>query len=76
MDRPTLSNWQQPPNHRWAYQHVRELIPTERIWRGEGPPSALEQELRPIPEDLAAALAETWTDAFLLMHRGVVLHEH
>ena len=76
MDRPTLSTWQQPPYHRWAYQHVRELIPTERIWRGEGPPSSLTMDVRPVPDDLAAALAETWTDAFLVMHRGTVIHEH
>jgi hypothetical protein len=24
----TLANWQDPPFNRWAFQHVRELIPT------------------------------------------------
>jgi hypothetical protein len=24
----TLANWQEPPFNRWAFQHVRELIPT------------------------------------------------
>jgi hypothetical protein len=24
----TLENWQRPPYNRWAFQHVRELIPT------------------------------------------------
>ena len=27
----TLANWQDPPFNRWAFQHVRELIPTARI---------------------------------------------
>ena len=26
--RVTLANWQDPPFNRWAFQHVRELIPT------------------------------------------------
>ena len=33
----TLANWQEPPFNRWAFQHVRELIPTARISRGAGP---------------------------------------
>src|SRR5712691_2545599 len=33
----TLANWQDPPFNRWAFQHVRELIPTARIARGDGP---------------------------------------
>jgi hypothetical protein len=32
----TLENWQRPPFNRWAFQHVRELIPTARIARGDG----------------------------------------
>ena len=27
----TLANWRTPPNHRWAFHHVRELIPTAEI---------------------------------------------
>ena len=33
----TLENWQRPPFNRWSFQHVRELIPTARISRGDGP---------------------------------------
>jgi len=32
----TLANWQRPPFNRWSFQHVRELIPTARISRGDG----------------------------------------
>ena len=35
--RVTLANWQDPPFNRWAFQHIRELIPTARISRGAGP---------------------------------------
>ena len=27
----TLANWQDAPNQRWAFQHMRELIPTHPI---------------------------------------------
>jgi CubicO group peptidase (beta-lactamase class C family) len=33
----TVANWLLPPFNRWAFQHVRELIPTARIARGDGP---------------------------------------
>jgi len=32
----TLANWQDPPYNRWAFQHVRELVPSARIPRGDG----------------------------------------
>ena len=31
QSRVTLANWQDPPFNRWAFQHIRELIPTARI---------------------------------------------
>ena len=39
--RVTLSNWQDPPFNRWAFSHLRELVPTQRIARGAGPVSPL-----------------------------------
>ncbi len=41
QSRVTLANWQDPPFNRWAFLHVRELIPTARISRGDGPASPL-----------------------------------
>ena len=39
----TLANWQEPPFNRWAFQHVRELIPSARIARGDRPRAAAAQ---------------------------------
>ena len=38
----TLANWRTPPFNRWAFQHVREVVPTAEIaghpaWRWEFP---------------------------------------
>ena len=37
-----LANWQDAGVCEWAFGHVRELIPTERIGRGAGPVSDLD----------------------------------
>ena len=29
--RVTLANWQDPPFNRWAFRHMREIIPSHRI---------------------------------------------
>ena len=34
----TAGNWQDPPFNRWAYWHVREILPTYLVSRGAGPP--------------------------------------
>jgi len=43
----TLSNWQEPPWNRWAFQHVGQLIPSARISRGDGPILELPPTLSP-----------------------------
>src|SRR5579863_808840 len=35
----TLANWQDPPFNRWAFRHMRELIPSQPI--PAGPPASL-----------------------------------
>jgi hypothetical protein len=81
----TLANWQDPPFNRWAFQHVRELIPTARIPRGDGPvwPLAADESdiggirFRIDGRELSVAelLAETYTDGFLVLHRGRIVTE-
>jgi CubicO group peptidase (beta-lactamase class C family) len=81
----TLANWQDPPFNRWAFQHVRELIPTARISRGTGPARRLpraECDLSGIAFrsgerglTIGDLLAESYTDAFLVMHRGRIVTE-
>ena len=84
----TLANWQDPPFNRWAFQHLREIIPTHRISRGWGPVRRLAHERRPLSPDavavqrlegrsstLAEVLADTWTDAVVIVHDGRVVLE-
>lgn len=81
----TLANWQEPPFNRWAFQHVRDLIPTARIGRGDGPVWQLPRDERDLwgvrfrvgRRDLTVErlLADTWTDGFLVLHRGRIVAE-
>jgi len=81
----TLENWQQAPYNRWAFQHVRELIPTARIPRGDGPvwdlPRA-ERDLMEVPLAIRSGtltvgqvLDRTYTDGFLVIHQGRIVTE-
>jgi CubicO group peptidase (beta-lactamase class C family) len=81
----TLANWQDPPYLRWAYVHVRELIPTALISRGTGPVVPLPRaprDLDDLPFHVAGRrhtvgemLDRTDTDGFLVIHHGRVLVE-
>ncbi|WP_425403179.1 serine hydrolase domain-containing protein [Hwanghaeella sp.] len=82
--RPTLENWDLPPFNRWSFQNIRSLFPTVGINRGDGPVFDLPQALRPFddfrfeaPEGgektVAQCLSDTYTDAFLVLHKGKVL---
>jgi CubicO group peptidase (beta-lactamase class C family) len=79
-------DWDRPPWNRWAFQHIRELLPTVEVWRGSGhrrPLPRAERELDDLPvEDgagrattLAGLLDETYTDGFLVLKDGKVAFE-
>jgi CubicO group peptidase (beta-lactamase class C family) len=81
----TLGNWQDPPFNRWSFQHVRELIPTVRIARGTGPVRRLPRAERDLSGlafrsgerklTVGDMLAESYTDGFLVLHRGRIVTE-
>ena len=82
----TLANWQDPPFNRWAFKHLRELIPSHVIPAARPgavplPASALPLGNPPVTRlDGSAAtlddvLAGTFTDAFLVLHDGQVAAE-
>ncbi len=80
----SLSNWQDPPFNRWGVQHVRDLIPTARIARGDRA-RALTRAERDLDGfklqlgrrrvGLQRFLDETYTDGLLVLHRGKVVTE-
>lgn len=74
------------PQHRWAFSHMRELVPTVGILRG-GPVAALPQAPRDDLDDVQVTapdgrvmtwretLAANYTDAILVMKDGKIVYE-
>lgn len=78
------------PQLRWTLSHVRELLPTTGVWRGEGTPSRFAE---PFGFDEASidtlaftdldghhrrwheSLADTYTDGIVVLYRGRRIYE-
>ncbi len=76
------------PTHRYAFARMREFLPTTRVSRGAGPvwelPAALRDDIDAVRfaalddgRELTweQALAENFTDAVLVLHRGAIVYE-
>ena len=85
-DALNLSNWRQPHNNRWAFHHVREIVPSEDIPRGTSvsvfDKSIVDDVSRvsvpgPAGEDwsLQDWLEVSNSDALLVAHKGKIVHE-
>lgn len=82
----TLANWRTAPFNRWAFHHVRELIPSADIAHGTRIRSLPGQSIdlkgvRIDPDSgeamgLEAFLQETDTDGFAILQRGRLVFEH
>lgn len=83
--RVTLANWLEPPFNRWSFSHLREIIPTAKIGRGDGPASEFERDEHDLNDvafrfrgrtvSVAEMLEETYTDAYLVVQRGRIVSE-
>jgi CubicO group peptidase (beta-lactamase class C family) len=82
----TLANWRTAPYSKWAFQHVREIVPSADIPNAPGDVWELVSE----PKNFASFrfehggkqysidkfLDETDTDGLVILHRGKVILEH
>ena len=86
-DQVTLANWREPPFNRWAFQHVRELLPTAAI--ENEPQSVAEWKLSSVDTldwhvddaeqqamSFAQFLDKSASDAIVIVHRGRIIFEH
>jgi CubicO group peptidase (beta-lactamase class C family) len=80
----TLANWQDPPYSRWAFRHMRELIPSQPIPAGS--PVPLPAAPGPLPDPpvwridgstatTAEVFADTYTDALVVLKDGQLVAE-
>lgn len=80
-----MADWDRAPWNRWSFQHIDEMLPTQRIWRGAGPASSLvddTQDILSLPfahdgaeEKLGDFFDTVETDGLLILHRGKVVVE-
>ncbi|MFT4192472.1 MAG: serine hydrolase [Comamonas sp.] len=76
-----------PPWNRWSFSHIRELLPTANVWRGNGAAAPLPAgpaldlaavrftDLFGQPATFAQMVRQAYTDGLLILHRGRVVHE-
>ena len=76
------------PKLRWSFSNIRQLVPTTRVARGEGPVCVLPRADRddldavtflPIgsntPMTWTQSLAANYTDGIVVLHRGRIVQE-
>ena len=81
-----LSNWRLPGNTRWAFHHLREIIASEEISCGKEA-DRFDKKINPagaglrltglggVDWSLQRWLDESSSDALLVAHRGILVHE-
>ena len=82
----TLANWRTAEFLRWSFQHSRQVVPTARVSRGNGPVAGLPEQTRSLTDlpvstpagistTIGATLETTYTDGFLVLRDGAVVSE-
>ena len=83
---PSRMEWDRPPWNRWAFQNVREILPTAEVWRGRGSVRVLPRDDRELDgltvngvdgetSNLSQLLDQTYTDGFLVIKDGAIVFE-
>ena len=83
---PSRMEWDRPPWNRWSFQNIRQILPTAEVWRGRGPVRELPRRERDLDTltvastlggttSLAGLLDETYTDGFIVLKDGAIVHE-
>lgn len=78
-------DWFRAPWNRWSFQHVSEFVPTTVVRRGRQPATPLPYDLQSIDRiafehgsetlKIGDCLDRTYTDGFIVLHRGVIVFE-
>lgn len=78
----TLANWRTGPFNKWAFQHVREIVPSadipndpDNVWRLPSAPMDLSGLRIEGEMDLHRFLVQTDTDGIVILHRGRIVAE-
>ena len=78
--------WDRAPWNRWSFQHIREILPTTEVWRGDGPVWRFEEnpvDLDPVaftsqsgqPTTIIDWLSQNYADGIVVLHGGEIRYE-
>ena len=78
--------WDRAPWNRWSFQHIREILPTTEVWRGNGPIWQFQEDpvdLDQIPFTSQSGKATTvidwlshiFADGIVVLHQGIIRYE-
>ena len=84
--RISLTNWQRAPFNRWSFQHVREVVPTVRVSRGQRPAIPFDEDAADLHgivvlrgngtwTTVGEVMATTYTDGWLVLREGRLIAE-
>jgi CubicO group peptidase (beta-lactamase class C family) len=82
----SLTDWQTGPTNRWTFHHLREVVPTAQVFRGNRRarplPAGATLDLSAVPvvvhggsTSVAEILDRSFTDGFLVLHDGRIVAE-
>jgi CubicO group peptidase (beta-lactamase class C family) len=69
----TLANWRSAPFNRWAFHHVREIVPSADIPNDRR--NVRELVSQPVDFEFDSFFEETQTDGMVILHRGRMIFE-
>ncbi len=69
----TLANWRTAPHNRWAFHHVREIVPSADIPNDRR--RLRELQVQPASLELDRFFEHTDTDGMAILHRGRLVFE-
>jgi CubicO group peptidase (beta-lactamase class C family) len=83
---PPRLDWDRAPWNRWSFQHVRDMVPTAEVWRGNAKIRDFPSSARALATlqvtglngqatTLGHLLDDTYTDGFLVLQKGGIVTE-
>lgn len=79
------NEWDLAPWNRWAFQNVRQMVPTAEVWRGPGPVLPLDEQPQHLLDHgfdcdgtestIGQWLDDSFTDGFIVLHKGAIVTE-
>jgi CubicO group peptidase (beta-lactamase class C family) len=71
-----LESWQVGPWNRWAYVHVRDVVATVPVPRGNGPVRELERRSADLDDVVEPLLERAYVDGLAVVYRDRLVAEH